>query len=64
VALSRESVPISRGLGVSLTPAPKHAVLKNLTVRPELRWDFSDQPAFGGGRKNQLTAGFDVIFKF
>jgi hypothetical protein len=50
--------------GVSYTPWPKHPVLKNLVFRPELRWDFSDAPAFGGDRRNQVTAGFDVIFKF
>jgi hypothetical protein len=52
--------------GVAITPMPKHPVWKNLSVRPELRWDFSDRPAFGGDsdRFNQLTAGFDVIFKF
>jgi hypothetical protein len=50
--------------GLSITPAPNHPVLKNLVVRPELRWDASDKPAFGGDNHNQLTAGFDVIFKF
>ena len=50
--------------GVAITPLPKHPVLKNLSVRPELRWDWADRPAFGGDRFNQLTAGFDIIFKF
>jgi hypothetical protein len=50
--------------GLAITPAPNHPVLKNLVVRPELRWDFADAPAFGGDNHNQLTAGFDVIFKF
>jgi hypothetical protein len=52
--------------GLAITPMPKHPFWKNLSVRPELRWDFSDRPAFGGDgdRFNQLTAGFDLIFKF
>lgn len=49
--------------GVTVTPMPKHPVFRNLLVRPELRWDCADQPAFGG-RFNQLTAGFDIIFRF
>lgn len=50
-------------VGLSITPFPKDKVLKNLTVRPELRWDHSDEDVFDGDR-DQLTAGFDVIFKF
>jgi hypothetical protein len=50
--------------GVTVTPAPTHPILKNLIVRPELRWDVSTKPAFGGDRHNQVTAAVDVIFKF
>jgi hypothetical protein len=50
-------------LGLSLTPWPGHAVLKNLTARPEIRWDSSDQAVFGG-EHNQLTVAIDVIFRF
>ena len=50
--------------GLGVTPFPRDRVLKNLLVRPELRWDFADKPAFGGDHKNQLTLTFDVIFKF
>jgi hypothetical protein len=49
---------------VSITPWPNDKILQNLSLRPEVRWDFSDEPAFGGGRENQLTAGMDVIFTF
>jgi hypothetical protein len=51
--------------GVTLTPFPKHPIFKNLCFRPEIRWDFAGaaEDAFGGN-DNQLTAGFDVIFKF
>ena len=50
--------------GVSVTPWPKDPILKNLSFRPELRWDFAGQPVFGGDRRNQLTLAFDLIFKF
>lgn len=50
--------------GVAITPWPTDKVLKNLIFRPEFRWDFADQPVFGGGRENQLTAAMDVVFKF
>jgi hypothetical protein len=50
--------------GVTITPCPKDKILKNLSFRPEFRWDFADQPVFGGGRENQLTAAIDAIFKF
>jgi hypothetical protein len=36
-----------------------------LQLRPELRGDFADEPAFGHGHDHsQLTAAMDVIFKF
>jgi hypothetical protein len=50
--------------GVTITPAPDHAQLKYLSLRPELRWDFSDQETFGSDRQNQLTAAIDVLYKF
>jgi hypothetical protein len=51
--------------GVGVTPAPNDAVLKNLLLRPEFRWDWADQPgAFGDDHRNQLTVAMDVIFKF
>ena len=49
--------------GLTLTPWPKHKILKNLSIRPEIRWDHSDQPVFGGSH-DQMTVAFDVIFKF
>ena len=50
--------------GLAITPWAKDKVLKNLTFRPEFRWDFACQPAFGDDHRNQLTAAIDVIFKF
>lgn len=50
-------------LGLSIMPA------RWITFRPEVRGDFSEQPSFGpvgaaNHSRNQLTAAFDVIFKF
>ncbi len=49
--------------GLNLTPWPTHKVLKNLSIRPEIRWDHSDRPVFGGAH-DEMTIGFDMIFKF
>jgi hypothetical protein len=57
-------------LGATITPLPKDAILKNLSVRPEIRYDFSDSsanpPFSSGGRpfKDQLTFAADIILKF
>lgn len=48
----------------AITPLPSHPILKDLLVRPEIRWDFASAGAFGGGRRCQLTLGFDTIYKF
>jgi hypothetical protein len=51
--------------GASITPWPNHPQLKNLVLRPEFRWDWSDRAnAFGQGHENQLTLAMDVIYKF
>lgn len=50
--------------GVGITPCPYDKILKNLLLRPELRWDWADRPVFGDDHSNQLTLAFDVIFKF
>jgi hypothetical protein len=57
-------------LGVTITPMPNNDILKGLTIRPEIRYDFSDTSAFkffGGHNavfRDQFTAGFDVIYEF
>jgi hypothetical protein len=57
-------------LGVTITPLPKDQYLKGLSVRPEIRYDFTDSSnspfqAHGGeSYKDQLTFGADVIFQF
>jgi hypothetical protein len=55
-------------LGVTVTPMPKDQYLKGLSIRPEVRYDFSDSAhvfgAQGKSFKDQLTFGADVIFTF
>jgi hypothetical protein len=57
-------------LGTTITPFPKDPLGKNLSIRPEIRYDFTDSSAFpfygaeGRAFKDQLTFGADVIFKF
>jgi hypothetical protein len=55
-------------LGTTITPFPKDPIGKNLSVRPEIRYDYcEDDGIFGNGNtfhKEQLTFGADVIFKF
>lgn len=50
--------------GVSVTPFPKDKILKNLMIRPEIRWDWSANQAPFNGHGVQMTWGFDVIYKF
>ena len=56
-------------LGVTVTPMPKDQYLKGLSIRPEIRYDFTDSSSRGftaGGKvfDDQLTFGADVIFQF
>lgn len=57
-------------LGVTITPMPKDPYLKGLSVRPEIRYDWTDasRGAFtangGTSYKDQLTFAADVIFQF
>ncbi|MCL2646199.1 MAG: porin [Phycisphaerales bacterium] len=55
-------------LGVTVRPFPKDPIGKNLIVRPEVRYSFSEDPIYveSNGRtfKNQLTFGADVVFSF
>lgn len=54
---------VENTLGLMLTPWPKDHILKNVVVRPEIRWDTAEHAVFDG-RYNQLTAAVDVIIKF
>jgi hypothetical protein len=57
-------------LGVTVTPLPKDPYLKGLSIRPEIRYEFTDasRGAFtangGTSYKDQLTFAADVIFAF
>jgi hypothetical protein len=52
-------------VGVTATPFPQHEVLSRLKVRPEVRYDYADEPEFDGGTEyNQVTAAIEVMFTF
>jgi hypothetical protein len=55
-------------LGTTITPFPKDPIGKNLSIRPEVRYDYCEDHVFDNGTghtfKDQLTFGADVIFKF
>jgi hypothetical protein len=55
--------------GVSIKPMPKDPIGQNLTIRPEIRYDVSEDHVYhvGGGStffRDQWTIAADVIFKF
>jgi hypothetical protein len=50
-------------VGLDVTPLPHCPVGRNLTIRPEVRFDFSDDDVFQG-ESHQYTFGVDAIFKF
>ena len=57
----------STTVGVTIKPLPKDPIGKNLSIRPEVRYDFSEDEIFSAGNdsfKDQLTFGADIIFKF
>src|SRR5262249_6316108 len=54
-------------LGVTITPMPKDPWLKGLMIRPEIRYDWSEDhllPTNSHNFRDQLTFGADVIFQF
>jgi hypothetical protein len=52
-------------LGVTIKPFPTSAMGSGLLVRPEIRWDHSDDAFFGQGHDHdQATLAVDVIFNF
>ena len=43
--------------------SPDNKIGQNLQIRPELRFDYADKDAFGGGNhKTQATAAIDAVF--
>ncbi|MGD0767927.1 MAG: outer membrane beta-barrel protein [Tepidisphaeraceae bacterium] len=51
-------------VGAGVTPFPDSPWLDGLSVRPEVRFDWVDQPVLDFSKYNQLTAAIDVYFKF
>jgi hypothetical protein len=50
-------------LGLSLKPMPNHEIGQNLVIRPEIRFDYAEDPVFYGDY-NQFTFGVDAYFTF
>jgi hypothetical protein len=50
-------------LGVALKPFPTHDVGQNLVIRPEVRFDYAEDPVLNGDY-NQFTFGVDAYFTF
>ena len=51
-------------VGVAIKPFPNDNILSHVLFRPEIRYDNSDRPVFGGGRENQLTCSVDALVTF
>jgi hypothetical protein len=56
-------------LGVTITPFPNDPLGAGLKIRPELRYDYSEDRVFqfgaaDGGHRDQFTMGVDVIYAF
>ncbi len=51
-------------LSFAVKPLPGGYTLSHLLLRPEIRYDLSDQPLYGAGDKNQLTFSIDALFTF
>ncbi|HEY7120290.1 MAG TPA: outer membrane beta-barrel protein [Tepidisphaeraceae bacterium] len=49
-------------VGLDVVPFAKDPIGRNLIIRPELRFDFSDDDVFNG-ESHQYTLGVDAIFK-
>jgi hypothetical protein len=68
-----ERVPSLNGydltIGVTITPMPKDPILQNISIRPEFRYDLSEDHVFAVGNgasrfRDEYTVGADVIVKF
>ncbi len=52
-------------VGVAITPMPNDSIGRNLVIRPEVRFDYANDPVFDGGTGySQATFGVDAIFSF
>jgi hypothetical protein len=50
-------------LGVAIKPWPDNEIGSNLVIRPEVRYDYSEEGIFDG-QNDQVTVAADVIFTF
>jgi hypothetical protein len=52
-------------VGLDIKPLASNKNFASLHIRPEIRWDYSNDPFFAGGTKHdQWTAAVDVVFGF
>lgn len=52
-------------LGLAIRPFARHEIASNLLIRPEVRYDYADDPVFNAGEDDsQITFGVDVLFTF
>jgi len=52
-------------VGLTIRPFPNDEYLQHLKIRPELRWDYSDEQYFDGfSRHSQITAAIDAVYNF
>jgi len=52
-------------VGLSIRPFANDSLWSNLVIRPEFRWDWSDENVFDDGNdNNQFTAAVDAYFTF
>lgn len=51
-------------LGVAITPLPDTQYFNTLTIRPELRCDWSDHHVYDGTKFNEVTAAIDAYITF
>jgi hypothetical protein len=51
-------------VGVAIKPIPNDKFLSKWLLRPEIRYDHSNQPLFDSSDKHQLTFSVDALFTF
>jgi hypothetical protein len=51
-------------VGTTLTPFPDSPFLSTFQLRPEIRYDDADQPAFDFSKRSEVTAAMDILYRF
>jgi len=51
-------------LGTTVVPMPDSPLLSTFEIRPEIRFDDADQPAFDFSKRNEVTAAVDLVYRF